>query len=144
MRLLLDTSVLIAAMVETHPSHAIALPWVQQVKQGQAKGYVALHTLAELYSTLTRLPLRPPISGPLAQHLIDENVVQAFEIVALTAQDYLAVIGHLAQSGLIGAVTYDALILHVAKKVEVDQIITLNQRDFGRIYPTLSDKIVSH
>jgi len=34
MKVLLDTSVLVAAMVEAHPAHEKSLPWLQQIKKG--------------------------------------------------------------------------------------------------------------
>lgn len=40
-------------------------------------------------------------------------------------------------------VTYDALILYAALKAEADQMLTLNEKDFRRIYPELTDKISS-
>ena len=52
MRILFDTSVLVAAMVESHPMHSRALPWLQQVRAGEPEDsfFVAAHTLAELYA----------------------------------------------------------------------------------------------
>jgi predicted nucleic acid-binding protein len=38
MRILLDTSVLVAAMIEAHPMHERALPWLQRVQDGQDVG----------------------------------------------------------------------------------------------------------
>jgi predicted nucleic acid-binding protein len=64
-KLLLDTSVLVAAMVETHPDHEVALPWLQQIKDGTHEGLLSTHALAELYAVLTRLPVRPKISPAL-------------------------------------------------------------------------------
>ena len=43
---------------------------------------------------------------------------------------------------LAGGVIYDALIVYAGIKAKVDQIITLNNRDFSRIYPEFADKIV--
>lgn len=64
MRLFFDTSTLVAAMVEGHPSHSAALPWLQRVKVDT--GLVAAHTLAELYAILTRLPVSPRIPPAMA------------------------------------------------------------------------------
>lgn len=66
MRVLFDTSTLIAAMIEGHPAHSLALPWLQRVKAKTDAGLVAAHTLAELYAILTRLPVNPRISPKLA------------------------------------------------------------------------------
>ena len=37
MRILLDTSVLVAALVEAHPRHVIALIWLKEAKAGKRK-----------------------------------------------------------------------------------------------------------
>ena len=43
-----------------------------------------------------------------------------------------------------GGAVYDAVLLHTAQKANVDQIVTLNESDFKRVYPALADKVVSH
>ena len=52
MRVLADTSVLVAAMVESHPAHDRAFPWLLRAKQGKLDLLVATHTLAETYAVL--------------------------------------------------------------------------------------------
>ncbi len=143
MRVLLDTSVLVAAMVESHPAHARALPWLQRVKGGTDTGLVAAHSLAELYAILTTLPVQPRIPPTVAQQLIKHNVLSIFEVMFLSDKDYAAVIDHLSGLGIVGGATYDALILHAALKADADQVVTLNEKDFRRVYPNLADKIVS-
>ena len=61
MKVLFDTSVLVAAFEVSHPRHTACLPWLQQVQEEKIDGYLSTHTFAELYSVLTRLPVRPPI-----------------------------------------------------------------------------------
>jgi len=60
MKVLLDTSVLVAAMVESHPAHERSLSWLQRIKKGSDTGLVSAHTIAELYAILTTLPMKPP------------------------------------------------------------------------------------
>ena len=143
MRILLDTSTLIAAMVEGHPSHTLALPWLQRVKAKTDVGLVAAHSLAELYAILTRLPVAPRIPPTLALQLIQRNVLDTCEVVALSAADYVTLLDHLAGLEMAGGVVYDALLLHAAWKAGVDQVVTLNAHDFRRVYPALADRIVS-
>ncbi len=143
MKILLDTSVLVAAIVETHPAHKLTLPWLQRVKTKEDIGVVAAHSIAELYAILTTLPIQPRISPKVAKQLIQQDVLSVCEIVVLSDEDYKAVITHLAETGISGGVTYDALILHAALKARVDKVVTLNEKDFRRIYPELSEKIMS-
>ncbi len=130
-------------MVEAHPAHEQGLAWLRRVTDGTDQGLVAAHSLAELYAILTTLPVYPPISSADAKQLIQHNVAEKLEIVALSDQDYLQVIEHLAALGIIGGATYDALILHAAAKAKVDLVVTLNEKDFQRVYPDLADKIVA-
>jgi len=143
MKILLDTSVLVAAIIEAHPAHDLALSWLQRVKNTEAAGVVASHSIAELYAILTTLPIHPKISPKVAKQLIEQDIFSVCEIVALSDEDYKAVITHLAETGLSGGVTYDALIVYAALKAGVDNVVTLNEKDFRRIYPELSEKIMS-
>lgn len=143
MRILLDTSTLIAAMVEGHPAHTLALPWLQRVKAKTDIGLVAAHSLAELYAILTKLPVTPRISPAVALQLIQRNVLETCEVVALAAGDYVTLLDHLAGLELAGGVVYDAMLLHAAWKAGVEQVVTLNAHDFRRVYPALADRIVS-
>jgi predicted nucleic acid-binding protein len=143
MRILLDTSVLVAAVVEAHPAHAQALPWLQRVKNGTDVGIVAAHSLAELYAVLTTLPVQPRILPQTAQQLIQHNLLDVFEVAFLSDKEYIAVIEQLSALGIVGGATYDALILHAAAKANVEQVITLNPNDFRRVYPGLADKITT-
>ncbi len=104
---------------------------------------MAAHSLAELYAVLTTLPVYPAISPSDAWQLIQHNVIPNFDIVHLSNQDYVQVIEHLSTLGIIGGVTYDALILRAAAIAQVDLIVTLNERDFRRVYPDLADKIIA-
>lgn len=143
MKILLDTSVLVAAIVEVHPAHEVSLPWLQQVKNNTTEGMIAAHSIAELYAILTTLPIHPKISPTIAKQVIQQDVLSVCEIIALSDEDYKAVITHLAEANIAGGVIYDALILYAALKAEVEQVITLNEKDFRRIYPELTNKIIS-
>ena len=74
MKILFDTSVLVAAVVQPHPMHSRALPWLKRAKAGEYDFVVATHTLAELYAVLTTLPVKPRISSSTAWRLIQENI----------------------------------------------------------------------
>ncbi|MFP4438470.1 MAG: PIN domain-containing protein [Chloroflexaceae bacterium] len=142
MRILPDTSVLVAAMVNAHPAHGRALPWLQRIRAGTVTGIVAAHSIAETYAVLTRLPVQPRITPHLAYQVILHNVLQICTIIALTPDDYRQIVADLAGAGLAGGVTYDVPAVYTAKQALVDQIVTLNVKDFRRIYPNLQANIV--
>ncbi len=132
MRTLFDTSVLVAAFEVSHPRHTVCLPWLQQAQTEQIQGLIATHTLAEVYSVLTRLPVRPRISPEVAQRLITENL-ERFEVITLTTEDYQIVIAQMVNLNLTGGGIYDALIAQAAVKAEVNTLLTLNPNHFTRL-----------
>jgi len=129
-------------MVEAHPAHERSWAWLKRVTGGTDEGFVAAHSLAELYAILTALPVHPRISPSDAMQLIKHDVAQRLEIVCLSDQDYIQVVEHLAALGIAGGATYDALILRAAANAEVELVITLNEKDFQRVDPSLANKIV--
>jgi predicted nucleic acid-binding protein len=92
MKALFDTNTLIAALVETHPHHSRALPWLQKAKQKDITALMGAHSLAEVYSTLTKLPIYPKISPVLAEKLILEDLIPHFQIIELDQNDYRTVL----------------------------------------------------
>lgn len=135
MKVLLDTSVLVAALVRAHPRHADAVPWLARALAGEIALVVAAHTLAELQATLTVLPLKPRISPQTALRLRRDSLPASTEVVALTAEDYEVIVGRISELGLAGGVIYDALITRAAETAGADRLVTLNERDFRRAWP---------
>ncbi len=132
MKVLFDTSVLVPAIVTSHPQHTVCWQWLEDARSGQLQGVVSTHTLAELYSVLTRLPYRPVIRPAIAQRHIRENL-QDFEKVGLAPIDYDAAIDRMTALDLPGGGIFDALIAQAALKVEVDVLLTLNPKHFLRL-----------
>lgn len=143
MKVLLDTSVLVAALIESHPMHARAHPWLDRGISEEFEWVVGTHSLAELYHVLTAYPVRPRIAPAIARQLIHENLAKKATIVALTAADYAAVIQHVAMLNLPGGVIYDALILRAAERAGVDRVLTFNVDDFRRLWPDGAAKITA-
>jgi predicted nucleic acid-binding protein len=135
MKTLFDTSVLVAAIVEPHPMHNRALPWLQRAKTGELAFFVASHTLAELYAVLTTLPIKPMISPSTAWRLIHDNIEISAKIISLSPSDYQDIIKRVPEFGLSGGIIYDALIVKAAKKSKVERLLTFNINDFKRVWP---------
>ena len=142
MKTLFDTSVIIAALVESHPMHDRAFPWLRQAKANEFEFVVAGHTLAELYAVLSTLPIKPRISPLVAQKLIHENIEVSANIVSLTSLEYSTTIKRLSELGLVGGIVYDALIAKVAEKSKVERLLTLNIKHFKRVWPE-GDSIIA-
>ena len=137
MKIFFDTSVLVAAFVNAHPRHANCLPWLQKVKKKEIEGIISVHSLIEIYSILTKLPLSPRINPALALNLIKENILEDFELVTYGKKDYINLLDDLTRGDIAGGASYDGLILSAAKKVTADKILTLNVNDFIRVCPQL-------
>jgi predicted nucleic acid-binding protein len=74
MKTLFDTSVIVASLVEAHPLHRRAFPWLKQAKEKDFELIVAGHTVAEVYAVLSTLPTKPRISPAVAWRLFHENI----------------------------------------------------------------------
>jgi predicted nucleic acid-binding protein len=142
MKILFDTSLIIAALVESHPMHVRAFPWLKKAKAKDFELVVASHTIAETYAVLSTLPIKPRISPSVAWRLINENIVSISKIVSLTPAEYSFTIKQISELGLAGGITYDALIAKVAQKSKVERMLTLNLEHFTRVWPD-GEKIIS-
>jgi predicted nucleic acid-binding protein len=143
MKTLFDTSVIIAALVESHPMHGRAFPWLKKAKERKFELIVASHTLAELYAVLSTLPLKPRISPSVAWRLIKENIETVSKVISLTPSEYSGVIKSLSDMGLIGGAIYDALSAKVAQKAKVERLLTLNIDHFKRVWQEGANKVMA-
>lgn len=141
MKVLADTSVLVPAMVTTHPWHSRAYPWLNRALGGEFDFLVASHTLAELYAVLTTRPGGTRLSPINALRAIQENIIASATVVSLTSTDYVSVIKSMVEFSITGGAIYDALIVRAAQKARVDKLLTFNISDFQRIWPDGKDII---
>ena len=138
MREFFDTSVLVAAFESSHPHHLESINRFAAAKLESSA--CALHTLAELFSSLTALPLRPRISPDQAVLFIQE-VRERLSLVELSSDEYFTVIRDVAARSLTSGKIYDALLLAGATKAETEVIYTWNLKHFRAIAPHLADRI---
>ena len=142
MNIFFDTTVLVAASVQDHPHHVQALPAVRRVQHRQDKGFISVHSITEVYATLTRLPVRPRIHPVEAQRILVEDLLPYFDTVSIDQSDYVNTLSNIATHGWIGAKIYDALLLSCAAKCVADRIYTFNLGDFRALAsPELLGKI---
>jgi predicted nucleic acid-binding protein len=144
MNIFFDTTVLVAASAHAHPHHAQALPALQRVVAKQDKGAIGLHSLAETYAALTRLPVLPRIHPSEAARIVTDNILPHFKTIPLDRIDYEQAILAMRDGGWSGARIYDALILQCATKSKADRIYTFNLIDFRSLARSaLQSKICS-
>lgn len=130
-----DTSVLVASSSSSHPHFAQAAAAVGRVVSGKDKGIVSQHSIAELYSALTLMPVIPRIHPLEAARLIRDNILKQFETVALDKDDYLEALKIVSESGWPRGKIYDALLLCCAGKTRAQRIYTFNLKDFRLLAP---------
>jgi predicted nucleic acid-binding protein len=128
MKLYLDSSVLVAALVEDEPSHEGCLELLRRKDLT-----VWTHALAETFATLTggRLGIRVPPA--IAAQLIEESLLPRLQLVELSAADVKAAIGTSASAGVRGGAIFDYLHLVAARKSTAETLYTLNVRHFAAL-----------
>lgn len=97
----------------------------------------SVHSLAELYSTLTRLPVRPPLS-PEQVILFIEDLPRHLTLIPLDENDYLSAIRQTAERKQTGGLIYDALLLGGARKWKAKVIYTYDLKHFRELAPDLA------
>lgn len=143
MKIVVDTSVLVAGCVRLHPHFTRAYPVLAAAVAKANEFLISAHSLAEVYAVLTNLPVQPRIVPTEARLIIETNIVPHFRRIAVTPKLYESAIARCAGWGLAGGVVYDALLLECARCAGADRIYTFNMRDFQRLAPDLADRIAS-
>jgi predicted nucleic acid-binding protein len=133
-----DTSVLIGAFWRGHPHHQASLKLLSAANR--RKSACAVHTLAEVYATMTALPVKD-IMSPDQALLFVQEVRDRLTIVTLTEEEYYTTIEQAAALRFTSGRIYDALLLRCAAKVKAGTVYTWNLKHFRAINPALADRI---
>jgi predicted nucleic acid-binding protein len=133
-----DTSVLIAAFFRGHVHHEASILLLASARKTQSA--CALHSLAEVYASMTALPVKPPIPSEQA-FLFVQEVRARLTLVSLGEQEYFETIQRSSELGLTSGRIYDALLLRSAANCEAEVIYTWNLKHFRSIAPELSSII---
>lgn len=138
MKSFFDTSVLVAAALATHQQHHRSV--AAFAGADRETGCCAVHTLAELYATLTRIPGKQRIVSDQALLFLDE-VEERLELVYLNTREYRRAINQAARHGVLGGTIYDALLGQCALKAGATKILTWDVGDFQRLGPEVAAKV---
>jgi predicted nucleic acid-binding protein len=125
-RAFLDTSVLLPVFLTHHPHHQASLEIF--LRCAPDNSCCAAHSLAELYSTVTRLP-KYRVSSEHAMLLLRE-VRERLTLVALDQEEYYTAIERASIHGITGGTIYDALLASCALKARAEILYTWNTRHF--------------
>lgn len=128
MSLFLDSSVLVAALVEDEKHHEACLKLLRRRELSAWS-----HALAETFSTLTggRLGLR--VAPAVAAELIEVSLLPRLKLVELSGAELAAALAEAESAGVRGVALYDYLHLCAARKVRASALFTLNVRHFAVI-----------
>jgi predicted nucleic acid-binding protein len=138
MKAFFDTSVLVPVFYGDHVHHQASLKlFIQFNKTG---GCCGAHSLAEVYSTLTRMPGKHRISAEQALLFIG-GIRERLSIVALDPDEYANALEASASHGIVCGAIYDALLASCATKAEVESIYTWNARHYAQCGPEVTRRL---
>ncbi len=127
----LDTSVLLAGLVDFGPQSAPAQSMLHGVAEKQIPNAgTAWHCCLEFLSVSTRLPPEFRLAPADAARLLEEEVFARMAVHDLPDADRLPMVRAAARDGTTGGRIYDAHIAEVARAAGASVVITDNRRHF--------------
>ncbi len=136
MTIALDSSVIVAALLSWHEKHHAAAKAVERALASKGGVVIPAHALFESFAVMTRLPAPHRLAPSDALTLLRDNFTST-RIATLTARNVWPILQKLAQLGLAGGLTYDAIILEAATDGGATELLTLSERDYERLEPRL-------
>jgi predicted nucleic acid-binding protein len=138
MRGFFDSSVLVPLFYGDHVHHKASLDLF--IEFDKSTGCCGAHSLAEVYSTLTRMPGKHRISGEQAMLFIG-SIRERLSIIALSGDEYADALQASATLGIVGGGIYDAMLAHCAIKSQADAIYTWNARHYNLCGPEVVGRL---
>lgn len=138
MKAFFDTSVMVAAFWGDHADHDASLRVF--VEANRETGACGIHSLAEVYATMTALPIRPILASEQA-FLFVQQIVERITTITLDQAEYMDAMRELSDRGMAGGRVYDALLLACARKSRAETIYTWNVKHFCQIAPNMTERI---
>jgi predicted nucleic acid-binding protein len=130
-RIFLDTSVLLAGLVDFGPQSAPAQSLMHAIAEGRVtEPATAWHCCLEFFSVATRLPPEFRVAPADAVLLLQEEVFARMTVYDLPAGDRLAMLRAAAHDAIAGGRIYDAHIAEVARAISTSVVITDNRKHF--------------
>ena len=127
----LDTSVLLAGLIDLGPQSAPAQSLLHAVVEKNVTGAgTAWHCCLEFLSVSTRLPPEFRLTAADAVRLVEEEVVARMVVADLPERDRLAMLRLIADDGIAGGRVYDVHIAEIARAAGARVVVTDNRRHF--------------
>jgi predicted nucleic acid-binding protein len=138
MKAFFETSVLVPVFYGDHVHHEASMNLF--IRFSKSSGCCGTHSLAEVYSTLTRMPGKHRISGAQAVLFID-GIRERLSIVSLDGEEYADVLRVSSILGIVGGGIYDALLARCALKADSETIYTWNRRHYVLCGPEVQNRV---
>src|SRR5215469_15392482 len=122
-----DTSALVPVFYGDHIHHTASLN--RFIQFDKSSGCCAAHSLAEVYSTLTRMPGKHRISAEQVMLFIS-SLRERLSIIALSGDEYADALEAASALGIVGGGIYDAMLAHCAIKARAEAIFSWNARHY--------------
>jgi predicted nucleic acid-binding protein len=133
-----DTSALVPVFYGDHVHHKASLD--RFIQFDKSNGCCGAHSLAEVYSTLTRMPGKHRISAEQAMLFIG-SLRERLAIIALTGDEYADALQASSARGIVGGGIYDAMLAHCAVKAQAETIYTWNARHYVLCAPEVTQRL---
>lgn len=131
MNVFLDTSVLVAGLIDFGPQSSPAHSLLHAVAEKTAgPASTAWHCCLEFYSVGTRLPPEFRLTPADAARLVDEEIIGRMAIFDLPGNARSTFLAAAAHDAVAGGRIYDAHIADVARAAGATVIVTDNRRHF--------------
>jgi predicted nucleic acid-binding protein len=121
----LDTSILIAALLEGDPHYAACDALI-----AEKDVCIYLHGLVEAFNTLTGGRLGFRLLPKDAAEIIEGTAFPTLGVITLTAKETMAAMGEAHSRGVRGGAIYDYLHLVAARKAKSRRLYTLDVSNF--------------
>lgn len=126
-----DTSVLVAALLTWHESHAAAFAALSAALE-RDQVVVPASALVEAYAVMTRLPAPHRLSPRDAAAALTASLRPQTRLVGMAPRRGWVLVERLASEGIAGGAAYDRRIVEEARAGGAGRILTLNATDFER------------
>jgi predicted nucleic acid-binding protein len=127
----LDTSVLLAGLVDFGPQSAPAQSLLHEVAERRVTApATAWHCCLEFFSVATRLPPEFRVSPADAVRLLHEEILQRIAVHDLPPADRAPLLHAAAHDRIAGGRIYDAHIAEIARAAGAIVVVTDNRRHF--------------
>jgi predicted nucleic acid-binding protein len=131
MTVFLDTSVLVAGLIDFGPQSAPAQLLMHAVAEKRVPAAAtAWHCCLEFFSVTTRLPAEFRIRPADAVLLLEQEIFARLTVHDLPPTDRLPLVRSAAADAITGGRIYDAHIAEVARTVGAEVVVTDNRRHF--------------